>query len=57
MAGAALTAAYAYAPRQSRPLTQLAATVVIVAVLVIAVIVRDHQLAASAPVFGAAAVP
>ena len=56
VAGAALTAAYAYAPRQNRQLIQLGATVVIVAVLVIAVVVRDHQLAASAPAFGAAAV-
>jgi membrane associated rhomboid family serine protease len=58
VAGAALTAAYAYAPRQGRQLTQLAATVVIVAVLVGAVIVRDHQLAvASAALVGGAAGP
>jgi membrane associated rhomboid family serine protease len=57
VAGAALTAAYAYAPRQGRQPIQLAATVVLVAVLVIAVVIRDHQLAASAPAFSAAAVP
>jgi len=48
--GAALTAAYVYAPkvRQSRVLAQAGATAVIVAVLVVAVLVRDHQLAANA---------
>ena len=39
VAGAALTAAYAYAPRQNRALIQVGATVVIVAMLVIAVVV------------------
>jgi membrane associated rhomboid family serine protease len=44
IAGAALTAAFAYAPRRSRAVTQAAATVAILAILVIAVVVRDHQL-------------
>jgi membrane associated rhomboid family serine protease len=44
IAGAALTAAFAYAPRRSRAVTQAAATVAILAVLVVAVVVRDHQL-------------
>ncbi len=49
--GAALTAAYAYAPRnspQARMLVQAGATVAIIAALVAAVMVRDHQLAAAA---------
>jgi membrane associated rhomboid family serine protease len=46
LAGGLLTAAYAYAPRNQRALTQLAATAAIIAILVIAVVVRDHQLAA-----------
>jgi membrane associated rhomboid family serine protease len=57
VAGAALTAAYAYAPRQGRQPIQLAATVVIVAVLVIAVVIRDHQLATSVTAFSGAAAP
>ena len=44
IAGAGLTAAFAYAPRRSRAVTQAAATVAILAVLVVAVVVRDHQL-------------
>jgi membrane associated rhomboid family serine protease len=44
VAGAALTAAFAYAPRRSRAITQAAATIVILAILVIAVAIRDHQL-------------
>ena len=44
IAGAALTAAYAYAPRQNRTLIQLAATVAIVALLIAGVVVRDYQL-------------
>jgi membrane associated rhomboid family serine protease len=42
--GGLLTAAYAYAPRQNRMLVQVGATVVIVAVLVVAVLVRTHQI-------------
>jgi membrane associated rhomboid family serine protease len=45
IAGSALTAAYAYAPRNNRTLTQIAATAGMVALLVIGVVVRDHQLA------------
>jgi membrane associated rhomboid family serine protease len=45
--GAVLTAAYAYAPRQHRALVQLGATLIVVAVLVVAVITRDSQLAAA----------
>jgi membrane associated rhomboid family serine protease len=44
IAGAAITAAYAYAPRNNRTLVQIAATVAIVALLVIGVVVRDMQL-------------
>ncbi len=50
VAGAALTAAYAYAPQnrpQARTLMQAGATVAIVAVLLVAVMVRDHQLASA----------
>jgi membrane associated rhomboid family serine protease len=51
VAGAVLTAAYAYAPRQrpqARALVQAGATVAIIVVLAVAVLVRDHQLAAVA---------
>ncbi len=44
IAGAALTAAYAYAPRQNRTLIQVAATVAIVALLLAGVVIRDYQL-------------
>jgi membrane associated rhomboid family serine protease len=42
--GAAITAAYAYAPRSRRFLVQGAATVAVLALLAIAVIVRNGQL-------------
>jgi membrane associated rhomboid family serine protease len=42
--GGLLTAAYAYAPRNQRTLVQVGATVAVVAVLVIAVLARNHQL-------------
>ena len=48
LAGGLLTAAYAYAPRANRALIQGGATVAIVAILALAVVVRDHQLAATA---------
>ena len=51
VAGAALTAAYAYAPQQpprARTLVQAGATVAIIVLLAAAVLVRDHQLAAAA---------
>ena len=44
IAGSALTAAYAYAPRQHRTLIQAAATVGIVALIVAGMIARDYQL-------------
>src|SRR6266567_6812698 len=51
IAGAALTAAYAHAPRgrpQVQTLMQVGATAAILVVLAVAVLVRDHQLAATA---------
>ena len=48
LAGGLLTAAYAYAPRQNRALIQVGATVAVVGVLILAVVVRDHQIAAAA---------
>ncbi len=44
--GAALTAAYAYAPRDRRLPVQAGATIVILAVLILATVVRTHQLVA-----------
>jgi membrane associated rhomboid family serine protease len=46
LTGGLLTAAYAYAPRSQRTLVQAGATVAVVAVLVIAVLARTHQLMA-----------
>jgi membrane associated rhomboid family serine protease len=45
--GGLLTAAYAYAPRSQRALVQIGATVVVAAILVIAVLTRNHQLMTS----------
>jgi len=42
--GAALTAAYAYAPRKNRTAIQLAATIALVVILAVAVIIRNGQL-------------
>jgi membrane associated rhomboid family serine protease len=42
--GVVLMAAYAYAPRKNRVLIQVAATVAVVALLAVAVMVRNHQL-------------
>ncbi len=42
--GAALTAAYAYAPRNQRTLVQAGATAAILALLIIATVIRTHQL-------------
>jgi membrane associated rhomboid family serine protease len=42
--GGVITAAYAYAPRERRALVQVGATVLVVAVLIIAVLVRNHQI-------------
>jgi membrane associated rhomboid family serine protease len=48
LAGGLLTAAYAYAPRTNRALIQGGATVAVLAILVLALLVRNHQLAAAA---------
>lgn len=45
VAGAALTAAYAYAPRANRNLIQVGATIGLIALLVLGVVIRDQQLA------------
>jgi membrane associated rhomboid family serine protease len=42
--GALLTAAYAYAPRQNRVAVQVAATVAVVALIAVAVVIRNGQL-------------
>jgi membrane associated rhomboid family serine protease len=42
--GALITAAYVYAPREQRTLVQVGATVLMVAVMVIAVLTRNHQI-------------
>ena len=47
LTGGLLTAAYAYAPRNHRALVQIGATVLVAAVLVIAVLSRNHQLMTS----------
>jgi membrane associated rhomboid family serine protease len=44
IAGAAITCAYAYAPRKNRALIQVAATVALVGILAVAVIIRNGQL-------------
>jgi membrane associated rhomboid family serine protease len=44
LTGALLTAAYAYAPRKNRTLIQILATVVVVALIVVAVVIRNGQL-------------
>ena len=44
VAGVLLTAAYAYAPRKNRTLIQAAATLGVLALIVVAVLVRNHQL-------------
>jgi membrane associated rhomboid family serine protease len=48
LAGGLLTAAYAYAPRTNRALIQGGATVAVLAILVLALLARNHQLAAAA---------
>lgn len=52
IAGGLLTMAFAYAPRAQRALIQGGATVLIIAILVIAVIIRDHQLTAGLTALG-----
>jgi len=49
LAGALLTAAYAYAPRKNRVAIQVAATVVVVALIVIAVLARNAELTSGGP--------
>jgi membrane associated rhomboid family serine protease len=44
LTGALLTAAYGYAPRKNRTVIQVAATVVVVALIVVAIVVRNGQL-------------
>ena len=44
LTGALLTAAYAYAPRKNRTVIQVAATVAVVALIAVAVVVRNGQL-------------
>jgi membrane associated rhomboid family serine protease len=46
LTGVVLTAAYAYAPRKNRAALQILATVAVVAVLVIAIVIRNGQLTA-----------
>ncbi len=41
--GGLLTAAFAYAPRKYRTLIQVGATILVAAVLVVAVLVRNHH--------------
>src|ERR1022692_3938178 len=45
IAGAALAAAYAYAPKANRTLVQVGATVALIALLVVGVIIKDQQIA------------
>jgi membrane associated rhomboid family serine protease len=45
LTGALLTAAYAYAPRKNRAVVQVLATVVIAALIVVAIVIRNGQLA------------
>ena len=42
--GGLITAAYAYAPRKNRTLFQVGATVLVIAVMVVAVLIRNHQI-------------
>jgi membrane associated rhomboid family serine protease len=44
LTGVLLTAAYVYAPRKNRTVIQVAATVAVVALIVVAVVIRSHQL-------------
>jgi membrane associated rhomboid family serine protease len=48
LAGGLLTAAYAYAPRTNRALIQGGATIAVLAILVLALLARNHELAATA---------
>jgi membrane associated rhomboid family serine protease len=44
VAGGLLTAAYAYAPRKNRAAIQIAATVAMLAIIIVCVLIRNHQL-------------
>jgi membrane associated rhomboid family serine protease len=44
LTGALITAAYAYAPRKNRAALQVLATVVIAALIVVAIVIRNHEL-------------
>lgn len=44
IAGSALTAAFVYAPRASRTLIQVAATIAMIGLLILGVVLRDEQL-------------
>jgi membrane associated rhomboid family serine protease len=44
IAGALLTAAFVYAPRRNRTLIQVASAVVLLAILAVAVVIRDNQI-------------
>jgi membrane associated rhomboid family serine protease len=44
IAGGLLTAAYAYAPRQNRTVIQVLATLAMLAILIVGVLIRNHQL-------------
>jgi membrane associated rhomboid family serine protease len=46
--GAAITAAYAYAPRKGRPAIQLGASVAVIVILIIAVVIRTAQIKSGA---------
>ena len=48
LAGGLLTAAYAYAPRSNRALIQGGATIAVLVILALALLARNHQLAATA---------
>jgi membrane associated rhomboid family serine protease len=48
LTGVLLTAAYAYAPRKNRAVIQVAATVAVAALIVVAVVIRTHQLTSGA---------
>jgi membrane associated rhomboid family serine protease len=48
LTGVLLTAAYAYAPRKNRAVIQVAATVAVAALIVVAVVIRSHQLTGGA---------
>jgi hypothetical protein len=44
IAGGLLTAAYAYAPQKNRTLIQVLATLGMVAILILGVVIRNHQI-------------